>query len=73
MHSLPDPYVHLQIFADLSQYTLQLRKELNTVTKVLRSHNIVYQWINPAKLLITYNGAKYTVTNLTEGLHCLHS
>lgn len=71
--SLPEPYSHLQIFADLSQYTLQLRRELNTVTKALRNHNLPYKWINPAKLLITFKGAKFTATNLNEGLQHLRS
>lgn len=33
-------YSDLQFYADLSQYTLQLCRNLNTITKALRNHNI---------------------------------
>lgn len=34
--NLPTPYEGLYIFADLSQYTLQIRRQLKTVIKVLK-------------------------------------
>lgn len=33
-------YSILQFYVDLSQYTLQLCRNLNTITKALRNHNI---------------------------------
>lgn len=40
---LPVPYAKLQLYADLSQYTRQLRRQLNTITKLLSKHKIPYQ------------------------------
>lgn len=36
----PDPYENVYVFADLSKYTMDLRRQLNTITKALRNHNI---------------------------------
>lgn len=69
--TLPDPYSHLQLFTDLSQHTLSRRRQLNTITKALRNHNIQYQWIAPAKLAITYNGSKHVTSSLQDGLRLL--
>lgn len=38
----PEQYTTIQVFADLSQFTMQKRKSLITVTKALHNHNIVY-------------------------------
>lgn len=69
--TLPDPYASLQLFSDLSQHTLQRCRQLNTITKALRNHHIHYQWVELAKLLITYNGSKHSVSFLQDGLRLL--
>lgn len=40
---IPSPYNDLQFYADLSQYTLQKRRNLNTIT-ALRNHKLSYKW-----------------------------
>lgn len=70
---LPEGFSHLQIYADLSQFTLQKRKSLSTITKALRNHNITYRWGYPVKLTITYNDTTSVITTLTDGLALLCS
>lgn len=41
---LPAPYTDIQLYADLSKYTLELRCQLATVTKALCNHNIPYKY-----------------------------
>lgn len=69
---LPHPYDGIQIFPDLSKYTLQLRRNLNPITKGLHNHKIVYKWRYPATLLISKNGATHIVSNLQKGMQLLH-
>ena len=64
-------YANLQFYADLSQFTLQLRKNLNTITKALRNHNIVYKWGFPAKLMVTKDGAPHVITSPSKGFKLL--
>lgn len=68
---IPAQYQHLQFYADLSQYTLQKRKNLNTFTKVLRNHNITYRWGYPTKLSVTREGHTHVVNSLEKGLSLL--
>lgn len=65
MGSLPNPYTHLQIYADLLQHTLQKPRQLNNITKALRNHKMPYQWVNPAKLLVTFQGS-ITITAMHQ-------
>lgn len=58
---IPSQYQNLQFYADLSQHNLQKRKNLSTVTKVLRNHKIIYRWGNPTKTSITKEGLKHVV------------
>lgn len=69
--TLPDPYAPLQLFVALSQHTLQCHRQINTILKAPRNHNIQYQWATPAKMLITYNDTKHIVTLLQDGLRLL--
>lgn len=69
--TLPDPYGQLQIFADLSQHTLSRHRQLNNITKTLHNNQIQYQWIAPAKISITYNGSKHTVSSVKNGMSLL--
>lgn len=68
---IPAQYQHLQFYADLSQYTLQKRKNLNTITKEPRNHNIMYRWGYPTKLSITRDGRTHVVNSLEKGLSLL--
>lgn len=61
----PEKYAHIQIFVDLSQFTMQKRKSLLPVTKALRNHNIPYRWGYPVKLAATHK-ANTTVINCVE-------
>lgn len=54
--------------ADLSQYILQKRKNLTTVTKVLRNHKIAYRWGYPMKLTVTKDNHTYSITSLEKGI-----
>lgn len=69
---LPEQYPRLQLYADLSQYTLQKRKSLLPITKALRNH-ITYRWGYPVKLIITHNDASSMKTTLNKGLALLRS
>lgn len=68
---IPTQYQNLQFYADLSQYTLQKRKNLNTITKVLRNHKIIYRWGYPTKLSIVKEGHTHIVESLEKGLSLL--
>lgn len=48
--NLPDQAANLQVLPDLSQYTLQQRRNLATLTKALRNHKIITRntWPNSA-------------------------
>lgn len=69
---LPRPYEAIQIFPDLSKFTLQMRRKLNPITKGLFNHKILYKWRYPATILITKNGTTHAINNLMKGLRLLH-
>lgn len=71
--SLPAPYSDIQLNSDLSQYKLQLRWQLYTITKALGNHKILYRWGFPSRLFITRNGVSHTITSLYECLKQIHS
>lgn len=60
-------------FTDLSQYILQSRRNLATVTKALRNHNIPYRWNYPAKLQITKGNDLFIISTLDEGCKSVKS
>lgn len=70
--TLSRPYEGLQLYPDLSKYTLQLRRNLNQITKGLHNHRIVYKWCYPATLLIPKNGTTHVVSDLKKGRRLLH-
>lgn len=43
--TLPTPFTELQLYPDLSKYTLQLRRQLSPVTKALHNHKIQHKWL----------------------------
>lgn len=71
--SLPEPNTHLQIYTDLLQHTLQKCRQLNNITKALRNHKIPYQWVNPTKLLVIFQGSKQVISSPQESLQHLHT
>ena len=68
---IPEQYQNIQFYADLSQYTLQKRKNLTSVTKILRNHKIIYRWGYPTKLSVTKDNRTYIITSLEKGLDLL--
>lgn len=69
----PERFSRIQLFADLSQFTMQKHKSLLPVTKALHNHTIPYCWGYPIKLIITHEGITTTITSLEEGLALLCS
>lgn len=70
---LPSPYTGIQLCPDLSKYTLQLRRQLNSITKGLQNHKLQYKWRYPATILIVRNGQTHAIGELEKGLKLLHS
>lgn len=70
--SLSTRFSKLQLYADLSQVTLALRRKLLPVTKSLRSHSITYKWGFPLKLIISKDDTTYTITSLEQGMALLN-
>ncbi|OCT72039.1 hypothetical protein XELAEV_180350181mg, partial [Xenopus laevis] len=58
---LRDPYRDLALYQDLSQTTLQARREYSQITATLRHNNIQYSWGFPPKLIIQDQGVSYVV------------
>lgn len=71
--SLPGPYDGVLLFPNLSKYTLQLRRQLNPITKGLHNHKIQLKWRYPATLLITRNGASHVIHTFHKGMQLLHT
>lgn len=66
---LPEKIAHIQLLPDFSKHTLQLRQNLQTVTKELRNHKVAYQWRYLATLLITHQGNMTRIASLEDGLN----
>lgn len=70
---LPIPYDGILLFPNLSKYTLQLRRQLNPVTKGLHNHKIQFKWRFPATLLVTRNGTSHVIITLKSSMQLLHT
>lgn len=70
-HTIPERYAHLQFYADVSQYTIQFRKRMSTLTKALRHHKIAYKWGYPSKLIINKNNSTFVITTPDQGASLL--
>lgn len=68
---LPEQAAALQVLPDYSQYTLQLRQNLNSITKALRNNKIIYMWKYPTKLCVTHQGSTSHITTMEEGIRLL--
>lgn len=71
--NIPQQYAAIRVLPDLSRHTLQRRRNLLTITKALRNHNILHKWKYPATLSITHNGQTISVSTLEEGLKALRN
>lgn len=71
--NLDPPYDNIQLFPDLSKYTLQLRRQLGPITKALNNHKIQYKWRYPATLVISKNWTFHKIISLTEGMKLLYT
>lgn len=70
---LPDPFTNIALYADLSKATMENRRQLATITKVLQNHKIPYKWGFLTKLLITHQNKTHTVRTLPMGLTLLRN
>lgn len=70
---LPAPYTGIQFFPDLSKFPLQLRRQMNPITKSLQNHKVPYKWRYPATIIIVRNGQSHSIVNLDRGLKLLQS
>lgn len=70
---LLSPYAGIQFFPNLSKYTLQLRRQLNSITKGLQNHKIQYKLRYSAMLPVTKNGTLHVYRDLNKGMHLLHT
>lgn len=70
---LPEPYKEIRMYADLSQHTLNLRRQLISVTKTLYDHRIPYKWRHPATLLVTKDGTTTIVSKPQKDMQLLYS
>lgn len=41
---LPDPYADISVYSDISQHTMQARRNLATLTKLFQNHKLPYTW-----------------------------
>lgn len=70
---LPDPYAGIILYSDLSRATIQARKNLNPITKILRNYKIIYKWGFPTKLMIAQNNTSHSIHTIEQGLKMLQA
>ncbi|XP_053568667.1 proteasome activator complex subunit 4 [Bombina bombina] len=58
--------IPIQVFSDLSQITLQKRRDLKFITSVLQRHKIQYKWGFPVSLIATRNGKQAIFKTRTD-------
>lgn len=59
--------IHLQIYPDVSQATLDRRRKMKEITSALTSARIRYRWGFPFKLIVPHNGTTYIASSIPEG------
>ncbi|VEL08283.1 unnamed protein product [Protopolystoma xenopodis] len=64
---LPDPFRDLTLYQDLSQATLQARKEYSQIAATLRYKKIPYKWGFPPKMIINDQGVTHVIRSVKEG------
>lgn len=70
---IPSPYFNLQLYADLSQYTLQKRRNLNTITKTPMDHKLSYKCGFPTKLIVTKDDTEHVMDSVAKGMALLNA
>lgn len=60
---LPEPFQKVTFFADLSQYTIQARKKIDTS---ILQHKVMYKWGFHTKVIVSKNGVTYIMTKITS-------
>lgn len=68
---LGEQFTGISLYTDLSQATIQNRRNLISITKALRNHNIRYQWGAPSKLIVTHKEKQHVILTLDAGLRLL--
>lgn len=66
--AVPEEFMGISLYTDISQHTAMNRKKLAPLTKLLRNHNLIYKWGFPTKLLITWNGKTYAIYSVEKGI-----
>lgn len=61
----------IQIFADLSPYTIQKRRALKPLLQTLIQRNIKYRWAFPLRLNFSFQNKSYGFSTFEEGEHLL--
>lgn len=57
----------IQVFADLSLYTIKRRRTLKPLLEVLTQKSIKYRWSFPFRLSLVYKGKTHGLSTLQEG------
>ncbi|MEE6472459.1 hypothetical protein FKM82_009614 [Ascaphus truei] len=57
---------HLQVYNDLSKITVDKRRDLQPLTRLMRDQGIKYKWGFPFKLIVNRNGKFLTIRHPTE-------
>ncbi|OCT65781.1 hypothetical protein XELAEV_18042027mg [Xenopus laevis] len=60
-----------QLYPDLSPTTLQKRRTMQPVTKILQHHKVRYRWAFPFRLAFAFNNRSYSMDTPEEGLATL--
>ena len=58
---------NIQIFSDISPYTIQKRRAMKPLLSALINKNIKYKWAFPFALKFNYNGRNHIIHNFQEG------
>uniref|UniRef100_A0A8C5PMH8 Uncharacterized protein n=1 Tax=Leptobrachium leishanense TaxID=445787 RepID=A0A8C5PMH8_9ANUR len=64
-------YAKLSVFPDLSQATLQRRRQFRPITDTLRLAGVSYRWGYPTKILILKDGVVNVITSPEQGRRTL--
>ncbi|XP_040181316.1 uncharacterized protein LOC120915124 [Rana temporaria] len=64
---------NIQIFSDISPYTIQKRRSMKPLLSALLQKEIRYKWAFPFALKFSYKGNHYAVHNFQEGERLLMS
>lgn len=57
----------IQVYSDLSPYTIQLRRSLKPLLQVLTQHSITYRWAFPFRLNFTHSNKSYGFSTFNDG------